>query len=752
METIQFDQLFEPSNKSVLEFFQISGAGYYIPEYQRGYSWDSDNINQLLTDIEEGVSRLVDGGDLSQEIHFLGTIISVTDSSFGSKHKDPKGKPTRIDMIIDGQQRVITISIMASIIIKELRRCLKQFKSSSPAYAHVQEIVNSWNTTLMDIISFDLRRGTPTLKPKIIRGGTDYWTFDDNIDVAYVSEFASYQAQFIKAYTESGVEFPSFETDGYYKSNAKRIERWLINKVAKAHEDDENFPNAQTILDNFSEVLLWDYERSVLKEIVHKQFTPNKDKESASLCSLVQILAACHYLLQRCCFCVIRPANEDWAFDMFQSLNTTGTPLTAIETFKPVILNYLKSNKVEYRGSVTEKYFSKVESFLSAPNSAVQKTKRTNDYIVSFFVSYKGDKVPTHFSGERRALVDGYINLNSGIEKEAFIKKMGDYADFYDLWLAYDGTTLFKMNEVNEEADLASLLLIFLKDSNHRMAITTIGTMYQGVWDNNLGATQSFIDAVKVTAAFYFLWRAVYSNNGLDVAYRLFFQDCFNQKVPVTVDRMKEHFSKTLKDKGINKDDWKREAASNLKYGNAGNDFVKLAILITSTDTIPDPSVKGSIKKGKANTCDYMKVKYWKADDLKTIEHIAPQSNPGTWDDNLYDPDTMYVNSLGNLTLLPIDINASIGNKSLQEKLLYYKCVAEDDQDVLDNIATKAKTLGFTLSDSTVALLKECHYGHHIRPISELDYFDSWKVDLVKTRTNAMLDIVWEKLTSWLPL
>ena len=173
MDTIQFDKLFETSNKSVLEFFQVSGAGYYIPEYQRAYSWDKDNISQLLTDIEEGVNRLVDdGSDSNQEIHFLGTIITVVDN--GTMHKDPKGKPTRIDMIIDGQQRVITISIMASIIIKELKRYLKVIKGSSQAYSDVKEIVDTWNKKLMDIISFDLLRGNPHLKPKIIRGGSDY--------------------------------------------------------------------------------------------------------------------------------------------------------------------------------------------------------------------------------------------------------------------------------------------------------------------------------------------------------------------------------------------------------------------------------------------------------------------------------------------------------------------------------------------------------------------------------------------------
>ena len=165
-----------------------------------------------------------------------------------------------------------------------------------------------------------------------------------------------------------------------------------------------------------SQEWLWEYERPILKECVEKQYTSENSTETSTICSLVQTLAACYYLLQRCCFCVIKPENEDWAFDMFQSLNATGTPLTALETFKPVVVNYFKTNKVDYKGSITEKYFSDVENFLSAANTAVQKTKRTNDLIVSFFAAYNGEKVPTHFSGERRALVDSYNMLSTAYE------------------------------------------------------------------------------------------------------------------------------------------------------------------------------------------------------------------------------------------------------------------------------------------------------------------------------------------------
>ena len=195
MENLDFDKLFEPSNKSVLDFYRQSGVGYYIPDYQRDYSWDKENINQLLSDIAEGVDRLVTIKSTDKEIHFLGTVITVWDKN--NKNKDPKGKPTRIDMIIDGQQRIITITLMASVFIKTLAKCLSQIKASSPLYDSVKEIVNTWNTRLMDIISFDLLRGKPHLKPKVIRGGIDYWTADDDIIDAYQSEFAQYQALFI---------------------------------------------------------------------------------------------------------------------------------------------------------------------------------------------------------------------------------------------------------------------------------------------------------------------------------------------------------------------------------------------------------------------------------------------------------------------------------------------------------------------------------------------------------------------------
>lgn len=749
MNTIDIDKLFKSSNINVLEFFSVAGVGYYIPDYQREYSWDRENINQLLDDITSGVERLLNKDEAENEIHFLGTVITVQNKEF--HNKDPKGTPSRIDMVIDGQQRVITISIMASLFIKHLLRCQCEIRKDGPIYSEVVEIINEWKENLFHIVSVDLYNGTPRFKPRVIRGANDYWTSDGDINEAYRSEIANYEARFINTYINSqkdpATTLAVFEHNTTYSQNYKKIDRWL-KKVEEAHIDNSiEFPDARQILQNIPERMIWKCSRNSLVSIVERQFSTGKDKESSAICSLVQILAACHYLLERCCVCEIKADKEDWAFDMFQSLNATGTPLTAIETFKPVIINCLKKQNVEYIGSSFEVNFNKVENFLSEPQTASLKTKRTNDFIVSFFVRYNGIKVPTHFSGERKALINNFESLPSIEEKERYIKTMGDYATFYKLWLDYDGSKTFKINASHEDVELVSLLMLFLKRSNHRMAITTLASAYQCIVNNEPNADENFIKLTKATAAFYFIWRSVFSNRGMDVAYRKLFD---KKKGVVKCEEIISHFQRMLEDKGIKYREWKHQAKQFLKYSEQNKELIRFALLLAVNDTIPDNNKKGLIKQGKNGSFNSLKLEYWLADEFKTIEHVAPQKNNGMWDSKLYEQDSMLVNTLGNLTLLPQAINSSAGNKGFQEKLLYYKCVSEDDQDALNDVGKKAKSLGISLNENTIEILKACKYSNHVKSISTMDYCDSWKSELVNDRTYAMLEIIWNKLMSWL--
>lgn len=74
---------------------------FRIPYYQRNYSWETDNINQLLLDIK----TLADPETRKyKKKHFLGIVIS----------KQNGGK---LD-VIDGQQRIATIVVIANALIK----------------------------------------------------------------------------------------------------------------------------------------------------------------------------------------------------------------------------------------------------------------------------------------------------------------------------------------------------------------------------------------------------------------------------------------------------------------------------------------------------------------------------------------------------------------------------------------------------------------------------------------------------------
>jgi uncharacterized protein with ParB-like and HNH nuclease domain len=70
---------------------------YQIPDYQRPYSWDKENISDLIEDLVSAFSRS------DNENYFCGSIVLVENNS-----------DNRFD-VIDGQQRITTFTIMACV-------------------------------------------------------------------------------------------------------------------------------------------------------------------------------------------------------------------------------------------------------------------------------------------------------------------------------------------------------------------------------------------------------------------------------------------------------------------------------------------------------------------------------------------------------------------------------------------------------------------------------------------------------------
>lgn len=76
---------------------------FSIPGYQRAYSWSTDHAAQLLDDLNEAATKI---GDIAGDgtAYFLGSIVLI------------KGPETAPSDVVDGQQRLTTLTILLSIL------------------------------------------------------------------------------------------------------------------------------------------------------------------------------------------------------------------------------------------------------------------------------------------------------------------------------------------------------------------------------------------------------------------------------------------------------------------------------------------------------------------------------------------------------------------------------------------------------------------------------------------------------------
>jgi hypothetical protein len=81
---------------------------FHVPDYQRGYAWGESQVRDLLEDLE----NIEDARS-----HYTGTIVLVKKSS-----TDLAGESFNIFDVIDGQQRLATITILIQCICEEYKK------------------------------------------------------------------------------------------------------------------------------------------------------------------------------------------------------------------------------------------------------------------------------------------------------------------------------------------------------------------------------------------------------------------------------------------------------------------------------------------------------------------------------------------------------------------------------------------------------------------------------------------------------
>src|SRR5687768_9349541 len=120
-------QSFTPSADTLYSFFSQPGRAFYIPHYQRNYSWDQENADKLVGDIFSGIMRTL---TKPQNTIFLGTVILHDEKNITvGTHIDTPNLLTRIANVVDGQQRIASIAMLACVLSSRIQRTVGTLKS-----------------------------------------------------------------------------------------------------------------------------------------------------------------------------------------------------------------------------------------------------------------------------------------------------------------------------------------------------------------------------------------------------------------------------------------------------------------------------------------------------------------------------------------------------------------------------------------------------------------------------------------------
>ena len=224
-----------------------------------------------------------------------------------------------------------------------------------------------------------------------------------------------------------------------------------------------------------------------------------------------------HYLLKLVILTRVETEDEDSAFDIFDSLNTTGEPLTAIETFKPRVISF-ENGETGYSGSETETHFKKLEENLNYINTDMRQTA-TKELLVTFALYLEGRKLSQNLATQRAYLQSTFERAKQADFKRRIVQSLADITEFQQTYWNRDSTQALDNIPYSEASDLLKLCCTFLSEMRTRLTIP-IMTRYwvqcrqDQSWD-------VFTEAVKALTAFIVLRRSMTGNTrGIDSDFR----------------------------------------------------------------------------------------------------------------------------------------------------------------------------------------------------------------------------------------
>ena len=390
------------SNIYAIEYLFEAGvadnAGLVIPDYQRRYTWAEEDILRILVDLMKSV-RLRENMPAS---NFFGATVWCK----RNRVNEPEFSLPSFD-IVDGQQRISTIMLLILSCAFTIFRTHKYLQYSSPLPSNL----NTWLTSQIELIRHRVDNSTVGILrraeiefPRIINENDIRGRTKATSD--FVSPISQVQMKFYKALEdgETEIDFSSLRI--------KERDRDVFERLKN------NFEIFNDHIERIADQSFWDrhnvelterhkLKNKHLKDLLQSDSFPESEfdktvNKNELFEKLIRVMQLYGQLTKASCFSIISCNDEDTAFAIFDSLNTTGVPLTAIETLKPQLMRSYRDKGYTFDDSQADKNLRKVEEVINAPgNSQEQQITLSKELVIHSILLGKGDVVSNNLNHQR---------------------------------------------------------------------------------------------------------------------------------------------------------------------------------------------------------------------------------------------------------------------------------------------------------------------------------------------------------------
>jgi hypothetical protein len=782
---IDIETLFRAKSASIRELLSDLVDVFAIPTYQRPYRWEPAQVRRLLEDLINGLNRIAEDPDA---VAFIGAVITV--NGVAGPHIT---KPAGTKSVIDGQQRLTTLLLTAAAahqLLGELMTARAEVgQSGSPEDVEFEgwltEQLTEVRGQLLSCLAEKREFGDEDFRylPKLIRDFVDVWS-NKQETARYASPIANLLHRYVRAQLHNeplGLDAPAVvevpEAFGAAIDDDKIIRRRFLQTRRYVKEIADGRKNE--ILEAVDLTRLSAEDAHAFGSLFEPS-PPNVDlSPDSGRDSVLRLLMFSRFLLDRVSITHINASSEGYAFDLFDALNTTGEPLTAFETFVPLVVE--AEGVTNYHGSPSFHDVALTGKLLAGEGSKVQG--ETARLVTTALLAEHGAKVGTRLSEQRWELSKRYRDAPNLDARRAITRQFADSAvAYFRLWksgrLAFDAGGTEPVRALGATTEFA---LRFATAINHTVLVAPLSRFMAQFRADPGDETQSELErAIRASVAFSALWRAMYGGTaGIDDIYRGLMQKGWpaDKEEPdrvvtglartspgsyvardlPSVDTLIEAFWAIAGAQGPNsfveREDWVDRVSRRPLYEQT--ELAKFLLLISGHHAVPKGTT-GLLQDGNAGDhTEMLRPDRWGDDErFATVEHVAPQTpniseDPRLgWAPKLYsDPTTIH--QIGNLTLVPLARNATLGNRPWPEKRFLYRALSADGPADAEAALDAAEEAGFELSEElrgTILARRE-----HLIMLQTIARFDgAWSAEFVDQRSRSLLSRAWSVLAGWL--